>query len=150
MCNSSIHRTPNFMEQINSPTLLTYFKTLPTWCQKNNLVTNCFYAMEYHQTKTSIRDKELALNLTAGLLRPIGKRLMNCLKEAASAHKVQMTAELGKQMMTDLKFYPLEITEIGELSSDEERDKQGLALLRLAKRNAGKNVNSDSEDDGEY
>ncbi len=39
---------PKYTEIINPPTLLSYFLTLPEWARKNSIVTNCFYAMEYH------------------------------------------------------------------------------------------------------
>ena len=132
LCNTSLHRTPKFLEMINPPTLLTYYKTMPEWCRKSTIVTNTFYAMEYHQTKTSIRDKELALNLAASMLRPIGRRLMNCLKEHCAAKKVQLNVELGKRMMNECKFHFLEITELGETSEDEERDSKEQQLKRLA------------------
>ena len=154
LCNSSIHRTPKFLEMINPPTLLTYYKTLPEWCRKSNIVTNTFYAMEYHQTKTSIRDKELALNLAASMLRPIGKRLMGCLKEACAAKKVQLNVELGKRMMNETKFHIMEITELGETSEDEERDSKEMQLKRLAeaqkKKEKAREEAGESESDDEY
>lgn len=46
---------PNFMAIINPPTLLTYYLTLPKWLRETTCITNVFYALEYHQTRTSTK-----------------------------------------------------------------------------------------------
>jgi hypothetical protein len=46
---------PKYTQIINPPTLLTYYLTLPTWVREHQAITNVFYAMEYHQTRTDIR-----------------------------------------------------------------------------------------------
>lgn len=87
---------PQFHSIINPPSLLAYYLTLPAWCRNNSLVQNTFYAMEYHQTRTSIRDKELLLNYAASWLRPIDKKLLNVIKEVAAAKKIRLNVELAK------------------------------------------------------
>lgn len=41
-------KPPLYSKIINPPTLLTYFLTLPQWARNHSVVTNVFYAMEYH------------------------------------------------------------------------------------------------------
>jgi hypothetical protein len=104
--------------------------TLPQWAREHNLVTNVFYAMEYHQCRLDIRDKELALNFAVSFLRPIDTKLMNCVKEVAAAKKIRLNAEIGKQMLNDMRFWLQDIHELGELSEDESpnanREQQSL------------------------
>jgi hypothetical protein len=59
-------------------------------------VTNAFFALEYNQPRTSIRDKELALNFAASFLRPIEGKLLEVIKEVAAAKKIRLNVELGK------------------------------------------------------
>lgn len=111
--------------------MLTYYLTLPKWAREHSLVTNVFYAMEYHQTRMNIRDKELALNFAASFLRPIDKRLMDCVKEVAAAKKIRLNVEVGKQMMNEIRFWAMDVHDIGELSEDElqEDEKKLMQLL---------------------
>lgn len=87
--------------------------------------------MEYHQTRMNIRDKELALNFAASFLRPIDKRLMDCVKEVAAAKKIRLNVEVGKQMMNEIRFWAMDVHDIGELSEDElqEDEKKLMQLL---------------------
>jgi hypothetical protein len=57
--------------------------------------------------------------LAASFLRPIDIKLLNCIKEVAAAKKIRLNVELGKQMVNDVKFWDLDVHEIGELSEDE-------------------------------
>lgn len=75
--------------------------------------------MEFNQPRTSIRDKELALNFAASFLRPIEGKLLDVIKEVAAAKKIRLNVELGKQMMNELKFYAIDPHEVGEKSDDE-------------------------------
>ena len=59
-------------------------------------------------------------------MRPIGKRLMGCLTQAAQAKKIRLNVELGKQMMQEIKFYVLDPHEIGELTEDEFKEKNNM------------------------
>ena len=104
---------------------------MPKWAREHSLITHVFYAMEYHQTRTDIRDKELAMNFAASFLRPIDTMLMNCIKEVAAAKKIRLNVELGKQMMNELQFYDLDIHELGELSEDEKEDNGDMNLMKV-------------------
>jgi len=44
---------------------------------------------------------------------------MNCVKEVAAAKKIRLNAELGKQMLNDMRFWLQDIHELGETSEDE-------------------------------
>jgi hypothetical protein len=112
-------KVPEYSRIINPPTLLAYYSTLPAWCRNHSLVTNALFALEYHQPRVGIRDKELALNFVASYLRPIDGKLLDVIKEVAAAKKIRLNIELGKQMMNELRFYDLDPHEIGEKSDDE-------------------------------
>jgi hypothetical protein len=126
-------QVPKYTQTVNPPTLLTYYLTMPKWAREHSLITHVFYAMEYHQTRTSIRDKELAMNFAASFLRPIDTMLMNCIKEVAAAKKIRLNVELGKQMMNELKFYALDVHELGELSEDESKESEASLMRTLTK-----------------
>lgn len=112
-------KVPEYSKIINPPTLFAYYSTLPAWCRNHSLVTNALFALEFHQPRVGIRDKELALNFMASYLRPIDGRLLDVIKEVAAAKKIRLNIELGKQMMNELRFYDLDPHEIGEQSDDE-------------------------------
>lgn len=76
--------------------------------------------MEYHQPRTAIRDKELALNYACSFLRPIDDRLLSVIKEVAASKKMRMNIDLGKQMMTELRFWQLDPFDVGDESDDDE------------------------------
>ena len=52
--------------------------------------------MEYHRPHLDIRQKELALNFTASLLRPIEGRLRKVITEVAKSNKIRINMETGK------------------------------------------------------
>jgi hypothetical protein len=124
-------KVPQFQKTINPATLLAYYSTLPSWCRNHSLVTNAFFALEYHQPRVGIRDKELALNFVASFLRPIDGKLLDVIKEVAAAKKIRLNIELGKQMMNELRFYEIDPHELGEKSDDEmiEMDQDITAML---------------------
>jgi hypothetical protein len=102
--------------------LLTYYLTMPQWVREHNAITNTFYALEYHQTRTSIRQKELALNFVASFLRPIEGKLLDVIKDVAAAKKLRLNVELGKKMLSEVRFWEFDYTELGEMTGDEERE----------------------------
>lgn len=116
---------PKFTETINPPTLLAYYLTLPKWVREHSLITNCFYALEYHQTRTTIRNKELAMNFAASFLRPLDDRMMKVIKEGIASKKLRLNVELGKQMVNERKFWAIDIHEVGEESGDEGNIRKG-------------------------
>lgn len=111
---------PNYTAIINPPTLLTYYLTMPQWLREHAVITNTFYAMEYHQTRTSIRQKELALNFMASFLRPIEGKLLDVIKDVAAAKKLRLNVEIGKKMLSEMRFWEFDYTELGEMTGDEE------------------------------
>ena len=76
-----------------------------------------------------IRDKELALNFAASFLRPIDDKLMEVIKEVASAKKIRLNIELGKQMMNELRFWQIDPMEVGEESDEEGEDEEDITTL---------------------
>ncbi len=127
--NAGTLRVPQFTQTINPPTLLAYYSTLPAWARHNPLVTNVFYAMEYHQPRIGIRDKELALNYAASFLRPIDEKLIEVIKEVAAAKKIRLNIELGKQMMNELRFWQIDPFEVGDESDEEGEEEQDITAL---------------------
>jgi hypothetical protein len=47
----------------------------------------------------------LALNYSASFLRTIDEKLIEVIKEVATAKKIRLNIELGKQMMNELRFW---------------------------------------------
>lgn len=66
-------KIPNFVEDINPPSLWTYYYTLPSWVRNEPIIKNVMIAYEYHQPAMDIRAKENALNLACSFFRPIEK-----------------------------------------------------------------------------
>lgn len=76
-----------------------------------------------------IRDKELALNYAASFLRPIDEKLIEVIKEVASAKKIRLNVELGKQMMNELRFWQIDPMEVGEESDEEGEEEEDITTL---------------------
>lgn len=49
---------PDYINEINQPSLWTYYMTLPKWARNDPVVKNVMMAMEYHKHELDIRDKE--------------------------------------------------------------------------------------------
>jgi len=81
-------QVPDYINEINPPSLWTYFSTLPSWARADPLVRNTMMAMEYHKPGTDIRQKEQLLNLACSFLRPIDSTLREVLAEACMSNKV--------------------------------------------------------------
>ena len=78
-----------------------------------------------------IRKKELGLNYACSFLRPIEGRLRDVIIEVASSKKIRLNVELGKQMISELRFYELEAQDLGDSDSDGDVEKGENALLGL-------------------
>ena len=63
------------------------------------------------------------MNYAASFLRPIDEKLIEVIKEVASAKKIRLNVELGKQMMNELRFWQIDPMEVGE-ESDEEGEEE--------------------------
>jgi hypothetical protein len=113
-------KVPNFMRDINPPSLWAYYNTLPQWLRDHPAIKNVVIAFEYHKPTMNIRDKELALNYVCSFIKPIDKDLENVIVEIASSHKIRMNVALGKEMINELKYYELDKEDLGETESEEE------------------------------
>ena len=71
MLNQGLIKVPDYINDVNPPSLFTYYYTLPKWAREDPMVKNVVMAFEYHKPWLSIREKEQALNLTCSFLRPI-------------------------------------------------------------------------------
>ena len=140
--NAGTYRIPDYINNVNPPSLFAYHSTLPSMFRNHSMVTNMLYAMEFHQPKTEFRDKELALNYMASFLRPIDERLLAVIKIMASAQKVRLNMELGKQMMNELKFWQLDTHEVGTESDEEGMDEEDITQL------IGKGIDADGNEEG--
>jgi hypothetical protein len=79
---------PDFVKEVNPPSLWAYYYTLPKWARDDPVVRNVVMAMEYHQPGVDIRAKEGLLNFACSLLRPIDPVLREVIVEAVTANKV--------------------------------------------------------------
>lgn len=62
---------PDYLNKINTPTLWTYWETLPSWARNEPIVRRVMMAMEYKQPHMTIKQKEHALNFACSFLRPL-------------------------------------------------------------------------------
>jgi hypothetical protein len=122
-------RVPTWTEDINPPSLFAYHSTLPNWARNNVLITNVLFAMEFHQPRTDIRDKELALNYAASFMRPIDDRLLKVIKIAATAKKTRLNIELAKTMVNELRFWHFDPMDVGDESDEEGEDEEDITQL---------------------
>jgi hypothetical protein len=102
------------------PSLWTYFETLPDWCRDHPYVRDVLMGLEYHQNRTSIKDKELALNYACSLIRPIGKDLRRIIWSIATSNKLRMNVERAKLLKKDLPYY--EVTKANVFTPALEND----------------------------
>ena len=109
---------PDYIKDVNPPSLWTYYYTLPKWARDDPIVKNVVMSFEYRQPGVDIRQKETMLNLACSFLRPIDPTLKEVLCEAAGANKIHLNMKLGNQMINELPFYLMEPDELG--SDDEE------------------------------
>lgn len=130
LSNGSLH-IPNWMAQTNPASVWAYYLTLPTWCRDHPVIYNMVHAFEYHQPMVDIRKKELGMNYACSFLKPIEGRLRDVIIEVAASKKIRLNIELGKQMISELRFFELRPEELGETASDEEGDKGENALVNL-------------------
>lgn len=111
---------PDYLKTVNSPTLWTYWETLPSWARNEPLIRNVMMAMEYRQPSLSIRQKEEALNFACSFLRPLDQQLRGVIAEAANSNKIQLDMKLGTRMLTELQFYTIDPEWLGSESEDYE------------------------------
>lgn len=89
-------RVPDYVKEVNPPSLWAYYSTLPSWARNDPIVRNVVMAYEYHKPSMDIRAKEDALNLACSFLRPIDTTLKDVLVQACASQKVQMTMKKGQ------------------------------------------------------
>lgn len=112
---------PGFLNEINPPSLWTYYYTLPKWLRDHPAIRNVLMTFEYHKPTLNIRDKELALNYACSFIKPIDKNLEDVIIEVATSHKIRLNIALGKEMLNELKFYEIDTDTLGDRDDDEER-----------------------------
>ena len=81
---------PNYMQDVNPPSLFTYYLTMPQWARDHPSIRNVLMAFEYHKPTLDIRQKELTMNLAMSFIRPIDKQLEEVIIEVASSNKVRL------------------------------------------------------------
>jgi len=101
-------KVPNALEETNTPTLWTYYNTLPKWARDDPIVRNVMMACEYHQPTLTIRQKEDSLNMACSFLRPIEPTLKKVLEDAILSQKVKLNMQTGQQMLQELPVYDLD------------------------------------------
>lgn len=119
---AGVLNVPDYVNQINPPSLWTYYSTLPSWARNDPIVRNVMMTMEYHKPNLDIRQKENALNLACSFLRPIDATLREVLVQACASQKAQMTMKKGQQMLNELQFYEIDEQWLGSESEDFEED----------------------------
>lgn len=118
MINGTL-RVPDYMKQVNPPSLWAYYETLPKWLRDHPIVRNVLMAFEYHKPTLGIRDKELALNYACSFIRPIDKALEDVIIEIATSNKIRLNIALGKEMVNELKFYDIDPDTLGSETEEE-------------------------------
>ena len=113
---------PTYEKERNPPSLWTYYSTLPAWCRDNPLIRQTLFAFEYHKPHMDFRQKEIALNFIASMLRPVEGRLKEVITEVAISNKLRVTMENGKDMMSELNFYTIDIADLGSDTEDDGDD----------------------------
>ena len=68
------------------------------------------------------------MNFAASLLRPIDDTLRDVITDIATSNKIRMNVEIGKKMVTELKFYELDPLTLGEPSEPEDEEEYGPIL----------------------
>lgn len=124
-------KIPNYIKDINPPTLWTYYYTLPKWARDDPVVKNVVMACEYNQPWMPIRAKEQVLNYAMSMLRPIEPLLKQVLTDAMMSQKTELNCKLGVTMMQDLPFYELDVEAMGSESEDHEDEDDGNQMAQI-------------------
>lgn len=130
---------PNYVEEINTPSLWAYYNTLPKWARDDPVIRNVVMAFEYHKPEVNIRQKEMALNFACSFLRPVDPNLREVIVDFVNSNKIQLNMKLGNQMLNELPFYEVDPDWLGDSSDDEgqgaaEEDDDKLAALLKAQK----------------
>lgn len=130
--STGVVKVPDYVNEVNPPTLWTYYETLPSWARENPIVRNVMMAMEYHHKALDIRQKETALNFACQFLRPVEETFGKVIVDMHMSQKLQLNSERGQKMLTELQFYELDIERLGSESEDyeDEEEKDVLTLAR--------------------
>ena len=98
---------------VKTPSLWAYFYTLPRWVRDNDVVRNIFLNLEHHTPRTSMRDKEIGLNLAASLLLPLDEEVEKMVEVVHRSHKYQLNCQRGEQMLRDMPVTRLNPDKVG-------------------------------------
>jgi len=123
--NNGTLKVPNFMEEINPPSLFAYYNTLPQWCRDHPIVRNTLMAFEFTKPTLAIKEKEMALNYACSFLRPIDKELEDVLVDMATSHKIRLNMARIKDMVAEIKHYDFDPDVLGTDSDEEGVSKKG-------------------------
>lgn len=116
---------PDFVKEVNPPSLWAYYYTLPKWAREDPIVKNVMMAMEYHQPGVNIRTKEAMLNYACSFLRPIGDDMKEIIVQMATSNKIQLNVQIGNKMINELPFWQVDHEEIGDSSDDDSGKPDG-------------------------
>jgi len=133
-------RVPDFMNEVNPPSLFAYYETLPQWARDHPAVRNVVMAFEYHKPTMDIRQKEIAMNYAMSYIRPIDPELENVIIEVATSNKLRMNIQRGKEMINQLRFYEIDEHTLGTDTEEEE-----LVQLEDGSTSIAKGVDDDEE-----
>ena len=102
MANGTI-KVPDYVNDINPPSLNTYFSTLPSFARNDPFVRTAFMAYEHHHTSDmTIRQKENMLNMACSFLRPVDTVMREVLVVACTSNKEQMTMKKGAELLNEI------------------------------------------------
>ena len=62
------------------------------------------------------------MNYVASMLRPIEGRYRNVITEVATSNKLRVTIQNGKQMMSELNMYTIDVADLGSDTEDDGDD----------------------------
>lgn len=96
-------KVPDYVNDVNPPSLNTYFSTLPSFARNDPFIRNAFMAYEHHHHgDMDIRQKENALNMACSFLRPIDTVMKEVLIIACISNKEQMTMKKGQELLNEI------------------------------------------------
>lgn len=101
-------KVPDYVNEVNPPSLNTYFSTLPAFARNDPFVRNAFMAYEHHHHgDMTIRQKENALNMACSFLRPMDATMREVIVIACMSNKEQMTMKKSTELFNDIPFYEI-------------------------------------------
>jgi hypothetical protein len=100
-------------KDVKTPSLWAYFYTLPQWVREHPVVRNIFLSLEHHTPRTSMRQKEIGLNLAASLILPLDEEMERMLEVLQKSEKYILNCQRGEQMLRELPMVRLDPDRVG-------------------------------------